>query len=55
METHEHENQIVIKTNPHNEKQKLPVNLLLTLAAGAITGGGFIFVVFWGVEQLLGH
>ena len=54
METKTNQNQIVIKTKPDNEKQKLPVNLLLSLAAGAITGVALIFGLFWGVEVLLG-
>ena len=54
METQTNQNQIVIKTSTENEKQKLPVNLLLFLAAGAIAGVAIIFSLFWGVEILLG-
>lgn len=55
MEAKETQNHIVIRKNIHDGRQKLPVNLLLSLAAGAITGSGFIFVVLWGIELLLGH
>ncbi len=53
METKASQNQIVITTNPENEKQKLPANILLTLAAGAIAGVAIIFGLFWGAEMLL--
>jgi len=46
-------NQIVITTSTENEKQKLPVNILLSLAAGAIAGMAIIFGLFWGAEMLL--
>jgi len=54
METQTSQNQIVIKTSTGNEKQKLPVNILLSLAAGAIAGVAIIFGIFWGAEILLG-
>ena len=54
METKRNQNQIVITTLSDNEKQKLPVNLLFTLAAGAITGMAVIFGLFLGAEILLG-
>ena len=54
METKRNQNQIVIKTLSENEKQKLPINLLLALAAGAITGMVIIFGLFWGAEKLIG-
>lgn len=53
METKTNQNQIVIKTNPENEKQKLPMNLVITLAAGTIAGVAVIFGLFWGAEMLL--
>jgi hypothetical protein len=53
METKTNQNQIVIKTDPENEKGMLPMNLLVTLAAGAIAGMAIIFGLFWGVEMLL--
>lgn len=46
------ENQIVITTGSDDEKQKLPVNLILSLAAGAIAGVAIIFGLFWGAEML---
>jgi len=54
METQTNQNQIVITTLSENEKQKLPMNLILTLAAGAITGMVVIFGLFWGAEMLMG-
>ena len=54
METRTNQNQIVITTISDNEKQKLPMNLIFTLAAGAITGMIVIFGLFWGAERLLG-
>ena len=53
MEVKANQNQIVITTD-ENEKQKLPINLILTLAAGTITGMVVIFGLFWGAEKLLG-
>ena len=46
--------QIIIKTSNENVKQKFPLNLLITLAAGAIAGVAVIFGLFWGLEILLG-
>ena len=54
METKTNQNQIVITTLSDNEKQKLPMNLLFTLAAGAFAGMAIIFGLFWGFEMLLG-
>jgi hypothetical protein len=52
METKVNQNQIVITTGSDDEKQKLPVNLILSLAAGAIAGVAIIFGLFWGAEML---
>jgi hypothetical protein len=52
METKVSQNQIVITTSSDDEKQKLPVNLILSLAAGAIAGVAIIFGLFWGAEML---
>lgn len=52
METRVNQNQIVIKTSTEKEKQKLPANLLVSLAAGAIAGVAIIFGLFWGAEML---
>ena len=54
MKTNGNQNQIVITTTAEDEKQKLPLNILLTLAAGAIAGMAVIFGLFWGAEKLLG-
>jgi len=54
METQANQNQIVIKTNPENEKKMLPLNMMFTLAAGAIAGMAIIFALFWGVEKIFG-
>ncbi len=54
METKTNQNQIVITTLSENEKQKLPMNLILTLAAGTITGMAVILGLFWGAEKLMG-
>ena len=53
METKTNQNQIVI-TRPDNEKQKLPLGLLITLAAGTLAGIAMIFILFWGAEKLFG-
>ena len=53
METKTNQNQIVITTLSENEKQKLPMNLMITLAAGAIAGMAIIFGLFWGAEILM--
>jgi hypothetical protein len=44
--------QIVITSDQENEKQKLPMNLLLPLAAGAISGVLAIFGLIWSIELL---
>ena len=54
METKTNQNQIVIITTSENENQKLPVNLILTMAAGTIAGMAVIFGLFWGAEKLMG-
>ena len=54
MEIETNQNQIVITTLSENEKQKLPMSLILTLAAGAITGMVVIFGLFLGAEILMG-
>ncbi|QGY43730.1 hypothetical protein GM418_08685 [Maribellus comscasis] len=52
METKANQDQIVIKTKPEHEKQKLPMNLIVSLAAGTIAGMAIIFGLFWGAEML---
>lgn len=52
METKTNQNQIVITIDSEDQKQKLPMNLLLTLAAGTIAGVAIIFTLFWSAEML---
>ena len=52
MEVKQH-NRIVITTDNETNKQKFPLNLLVSLAAGAIAGVAAIFSLFWGIEILL--
>ena len=54
METRTDQNQIVIKTVSDNEKQRLPMNILLALAAGTIAGVAIIFGLFWGARMMFG-
>ena len=53
MEKKANQNQIVIKTVPENGKQKLPINLILSLAAGTIAGVAVVFGVIWTVELIM--
>jgi hypothetical protein len=53
METKTVYNQIVIKTDVYKEKQKLPINILIYLAAGALAGIALIFGLFAFIEILL--
>ena len=52
MKTETNHHQIVIKTNADDENQKLPVNILIYLAVGALTGVALIFGLFAAVEFL---
>ncbi len=52
METKTTQNQIIITMSSDEKKQKLPLNLLISLVAGAIAGMTIIFGLFWGVEVL---
>ena len=52
METKTNQNQIVITTLSEDEKQKLPMNLLVTLAMGTIAGVVGILGLFMGLELL---
>ena len=54
METKGNQNQIVITIGSEDEKQKLPVHLILSLAAGAIAGVAIIFGLFWGADIIFG-
>jgi len=53
METKTVYNQIVIKTDVYKEKQKLPINILIYLATGALAGIALIFGLFAFIEILL--
>jgi hypothetical protein len=48
------QHQIVITTDREHEDQKLPLNLIIPLAAGAIAGVAGVLGIFLGVEILLG-
>ena len=48
------QNQIVIQTNSENEKKMLPMNLLVTLAAGAIAGMAVAFPIAIGLALVIG-
>lgn len=54
METKKNQNQIVITMNAEDEKQKLPVSLIITMVAGTITGTAIVLVLFMGVKLLFG-
>ena len=54
METKENQNQVIITLNSDDKKQKLPINLLITLAAGTFAGMAIIFGLFWGFERIMG-
>ncbi len=54
METKENQNQVIITLNSEDKKQKLPINLLITLAAGTFAGMAIIFGLFWGFERIMG-
>ena len=53
MEKKAKQNQIVIKTFPENGKQKIPMNLILSLAAGTVAGVAVVFGVIWAVELIM--
>ncbi len=48
METKANQNQIIIKLDSEDRKQKLPLNLILMLAAGTISRNVFDFWPFLG-------
>ena len=54
METKADQNQIVIRMESEERKQKLPLNLILTFAAGTVAGMIIIFGLFWGIEKIIG-
>ena len=54
METKKNQDQIVITMNTENGKQKLPMNLIIPMVAGTITGTGLVLVLFMAVKILFG-
>jgi len=54
METKKNQNQIIITMNAEDEKQKLPLNLVIPMVAGALAGTSIIFVLLIGVKMLFG-
>lgn len=54
METKTNQNQVVINLGTEEQKQKLPMNLIITLAAGTFTGMAIIFGLFMGAKLLFG-
>ena len=54
METKKNQDKIIITINSEDEKQKLPMNLIIPLVAGAITGTSIILVLLMGVKVLFG-
>ena len=53
MEKKVSQNQIVIKTIAENGKQKLPMNLIISLALGTVAGVAIIFGLMWGAELIM--
>ena len=54
METKTNQDQIVITLNPEEMKQKLPMNLIVSLVAGVFTGVAIIFGLFMGASVIFG-
>ncbi len=54
METKKNQNQITITMKSDDEKQKLPLNLVIPMIAGALTGTSIIFGLLIGIKMLLG-
>ncbi|HPE76192.1 MAG TPA: hypothetical protein P5210_03885 [Draconibacterium sp.] len=54
METNKDQNQIVITMNSEDKKQKLPMNLIIPMIAGAITGTTIILILLMGLKVLFG-
>ena len=48
------ENRIVITTASDNHKQRLPLNVMLSLAAGSVAGVMIIFGLIWAARILIG-
>jgi len=54
METGKNQNQIIITMNSEDKKQKLPMNLIIPMVAGALTGTSIIFILLMGIKILFG-
>ena len=48
------ENQIVINTTSSTSRQRLPLNLMISLAAGSVAGVMIIFGLIWAAKMLAG-
>ncbi|MDB4582686.1 hypothetical protein N9164_06010 [Draconibacterium sp.] len=53
MET-TNENQIVITTASNTHRQRLPLHLMISLAAGSVAGVMIIFGLIWAAKMLTG-
>ena len=53
MET-TNENQIVMTTAYENHRQRLPLNVMISLAAGSVAGVMIIFGLIWAARMLTG-
>ncbi len=53
METKKNQNQIVVTMNSENGKQKLPLNLIIPVIAGALAGTGIVLALLAGVKFLI--
>ncbi len=47
------QDQIIISTTSDQRRQLLPLNLIITLALGTLTGIAIIFGLFWGANMLI--
>jgi len=48
------ENQIIITTASEDHRQRLPLNVMLSLAAGSVAGVMIIFGLIWAIRMLTG-
>lgn len=54
METKKNQNQIVITMNSDDKKQKLPMNLIIPMAAGTLAGTAITIGLFIVLKTLFG-
>jgi len=54
METKKNQNQVVITMNSEDEKQKLPLNLIIPMAAGTLAGTAITIGLFMLIKMLFG-